>query len=337
MCSTVMPQKLKVIPLVDAARRGASQSSVGFREQLRSYYSHHWLTFTESWRRVWSTPLSTLLTWLLVGVALSLPSGLYVLLSNAESLREDWQGTAQISLYLSSSASIDDGKALTAELSGRNGVQLARYLSSEQALQEFEQRSGMLGITESFDENPIPASIAVILAQTDQLPARSQQLLQELSELELVDEAQLDQQWLERLYQLMQLLERLAWALAILLSVAIVLIIGNTIRLSIENRRAEILIVKLTGGTNAYVQRPFIYYGLLFGLGGGLSCMLILAAVYVWIQPPLQALSAAYGGDFGLQGPGLLDAILLILVSSTLGVAGAWLAVYRHLRGIEPE
>lgn len=323
--------------LVDTARRGASQSSVGFREQLRSYYSHHWLTFTESWRRLWSTPMSTLLTWLLVGVALSLPSGLYVLLSNAENLREDWQGSAQISLYLSATASIDEGKALASELSKRDAVQSAEYLSSELALQEFEQRSGMVGITDGFDENPIPASIAVILAQSDELPAESQALQQELSELELVDEAQLDQQWLERLYQLMQLLERLAWALAILLSVAIVLIIGNTIRLSIENRRAEILIVKLTGGTNAYVQRPFIYYGLLFGLGGGVSCMLILTAVYYWIQPPLQALSAAYGGDFGLQGPGILDGILLIFIASMLGVVGAWVAVYRHLRGIEPE
>ncbi len=323
--------------MADASRRGASQASVGFREQLRSYYSHHWLTFTESWRRLWATPMSTLLTWLLVGVALSLPSGLYLLLSNAESLRQDWQGTAQISLYLDSSASIEAGETLALELSQRTAVQSAHYLSSEQALQEFEQLSGMVGIISGFDENPIPASIAVILVQSDQLPALSQQLVQELAELELVDEAQLDQQWLERLYQLMQLLERLAWALAILLSVAIVLIIGNTIRLSIENRRAEILIVKLTGGTNAYVQRPFIYYGFLFGLGGGLSCMLILAAVYIWIQPPLQALSVAYGGDFGLQGPGLLDAILLILVSSALGVAGAWVAVYRHLRGIEPE
>jgi len=326
-----------VTPLVDTSRRGASQSSIGFREQLRSYYAHHWLTFNESWRRLWSAPLSTLLTWLLVGAALSLPSGLYILLSNAENLREDWQGTAQISLYLKTSASIDAGKALAIEIAQRDAVQAAHYLSSAQALEEFEQRSGMVGITGSFDENPLPASIAVILAQAENLPAESQLLLQELAELALVDEAQLDQQWLERLYQLMQLLERLAWALSVLLSVAIVLIIGNTIRLSIENRRAEILIVKLTGGTNAYVQRPFIYYGFLFGLGGGVSCMLILAAVYYWNQPPLHSLSQAYGGDFGLQGPGLLDAILLIFVSSMLGVVGAWVAVYRHLRGIEPE
>lgn len=308
-----------------------------FASQLRSYYSHHWATLKETWRRLWLAPISTLLTWLLVGVALALPSGLYLLLSNVDSLRDDWQGTAQITLYLTAQTSEKKGRALSSTLTENRAVQSANYISREQALQDFEAMSGIVGVTEGFDRNPLPASIAVELANVDDLPTVSKALQQEYEALLEVEEAQLDQQWLERLYQLLELGKRLGWALAALLAVAIILVIGNTIRLNIENRREEILIVKLAGGTNAYVQRPFLYFGLLFGLGGGLSCLLILLLVFLWLEPPLLALAAAYGSDFSLAGFSGLDAILLLLLSCLLGVLGAWMAVFRHLRQIEPK
>lgn len=321
----------------EQSRRGASQAQTSFGDQLRSYYAHHWVTFKESWSRLWLTPWSTLLTWLLVGVALSLPSGLYVLLKNADDLRSQWQGSAQITLYLHAEVQRAKGQQLAVDVAKDKRVQSASYTSADDALSDFEALSGIEGITDGFAQNPLPASVAVVLAEQPQLPQASQILLSELSVKPEVAEAQLDQQWLERLYQLMQVAERMAWALAGLLAVAIILVIGNTIRLSIENRRDEILIVKLTGGTNAYVQRPFIYYGLLFGLGGGISCILILLATYYWVQPPLLALNEAYGGEVLLQGPGLLDASLLLIFASLLGVMGAWMAVIRHLRSIEPQ
>jgi len=318
-------------------RRGASQAQAGLSGQLRSYYAHHWATFKESWLRLWATPLSTLLTWLLVGVALSLPSGLYLLLSNADSVRADWQGSAQITLYLKSQTSRAAGQQLAVSIAKDQRVMSADYTSAEKALADFEKLSGIEGITAGFAKNPLPASVAVVLAEQTDLPAVSRELLASYSQMPEVAEAQLDQQWLARLYQLMQVAGRLAWALASLLAIAIVLVIGNTIRLSIENRRDEILIVKLSGGTNAYVQRPFLYYGLLFGLGGGLSCMLILLAIYFWIAPPLSALGQAYGSSFALQGPSWLDGLLLLFFASLLGIIGAWVAVVRHLRAIEPQ
>lgn len=319
-------------------RRGASQpASAGFGGQLRAYYGQHLDTLSETWRRLWGTPLSTLMTWLLVGVALTLPCGLYLVLNNADTLREGWSGTTQISVYLKDSVDAGEGRKFAVRLGNRDVVESSGYISREQALEDFERLSGIEGVTRGFKENPLPASIALILRDQDDLPRISTQLQQELSADKRVEEAQLDQQWLERLYHLVRMGERMAWALALLLAVAIVLTIGNTIRLSIENRRDEILILKLAGGTNAYVQRPFLYYGLLFGLGGGLSCLLILAGIYVWIQPPLAALSEAYGSGFSLHGPSLIDGFLLLLVSSFLGVIGAVLAVTRHLRAIEPK
>ncbi len=320
----------------ETSRRGASQAEAGFAAQLKSYYAHHWVTFKESWRRLWSAPVSTLLTWLLVGIALSLPSALYLVLQNAELVRSGWQGSAQLSVYLDGQLSEQNSQTLLTELQADPLVQAARYVSKQQAMEDFEALSGIQGVIEGFAENPLPASILLTLSG-EALPSRSQQLAERIGSMPGVSDVQVDLQWLERLYQILLLGERVAWVLALLLAIAIVLVVGNTIRLSIENRREEILIVKLVGATAAYVQRPFIYFGLLFGLGGGLSCLLILLAGYWWIGTPMRALSEAYGSHFVLQGPSPLDAFLLLAFSTALGVLGAWTAVVRHLRDIEPK
>jgi cell division transport system permease protein len=144
-------------------------------------------------------------------------------------------------------------------------------------------------------------------------------------------------EWLQKLHFIMQLGERFISGLALMLGLGVILVVANTIRLTIESRRDEIRVIKLVGGTDAYVRRPFMYYGLLFGFGGGVVSLLILLGVFFWLAPPLAALFELYSAEGVSFGLGLVDTVLVLLLSTLLGVAGAWSAVSRHLKHIEPN
>ena len=305
--------------------------------RLKSWVLHHRETAKESGRRLLKAPWSTFTTCLVIGIALALPSGLYVVIKNVESLTAGWQGAAQITLYLRDAVSEIDGQKLAVELSGRETVATADYVAREQTLAEFREQSGFAEIIDSLDANPLPAVITVVLADVPDLPKLSAKLLDELDQLEAVESAQLDLAWLQRLYQMMELGRRFASVLAALLALGVVLVIGNTIRLTIESRRAEIVVVKLVGGTNAFVRRPFLYYGLWYGFGGALCASLVLLAAYYWLQQPLTELASLYANEAEFSGLGLRDTLLMWLAACSLGVVGAWLAVARHLGAIEPR
>ncbi len=316
---------------------GASILEARWTTRLKSWVLHHRQTAKESARRLVQAPWSTFATCLVIGIALALPSGLYVLLKNVEDLSDGWQGAAQITLYLRDAVNEADGKKLAGELSSRDAVATADYVTREQTLAEFKHQSGFGEIIDSLDSNPLPAVITVVLADLPDLPKLSEQLLAELDQLEPVESAQLDLAWLQRLYQMMELGRRFAWVMAALLALGVVLIIGNTIRLSIESRRAEIVVVKLVGGTNAFVRRPFLYYGLWYGFGGALCASLVLLIAYYWLQTPLTALATLYANEADFSGLGLRDTLLMWLTACVLGVFGAWLAVAQHLGAIEPR
>lgn len=316
---------------------GASLLEARWTTRLKSWVLHHRETAKESARRLVKTPWSTFTTCLVIGIALALPSGLYVVLKNIESLTAGWQGAAQITLYLRDAVSAADGQKLASELGSRETVATADYVGREQTLAEFKEQSGFAEIIDSLDANPLPAVITVVLSDVPDLPKLSARLLDELDQLEAVESAQLDLAWLQRLYQMMELGRRFAGVLAALLALGVVLVIGNTIRLTIESRRAEIVVVKLVGGTNAFVRRPFLYYGLWYGFGGALCASLVLLAAYYWLQAPLTELASLYANEAEFSALGLRDTLLMWLTACVLGVLGAWLAVARHLGAIEPR
>jgi cell division transport system permease protein len=185
------------------------------------------------------------------------------------------------------------------------------------------------------EENPLPGVLLVQPKTT--IPSLLENLQQELSREPLVTEVRIDMQWVRRLQEFMRLAERLVLALSGLLALGLLVIIGNTIRLAIENRRDEILIVKLVGGTNAYVRRPLLYTGLWYGLGGGILAALLLAIGLQWLGNPITQLANLYQSSFQLHGLGLTGSLQLILVTGLMGVLGAWFAVGRHLSQIEPR
>ncbi len=314
--------------------RGATAAGTTFQQRFQSYREHHKDVAMESLRRLLATPLPTLMTVLVIAIAISLPSGLYVMLKNAETISDDWDGSAQVSLFLHNKTSAEQGRKLADDLAKRKDVKRTEYISRQQALQEFEEQSGFGDLLKELGENPLPAVVVVYPNLSD---LESAEILRaDLAKKGEVDLAQLDAQWVKRLHAMLDLGRRLVLALSLVLALAVLLVIINTIRLAIESRRDEIIIVKLVGGTDAFVRRPFLYTGLWYGLGGCLIALLLIQIVLMWLSDAVATLSNLYRSQFELSGLGCDVTLLMLAGSIFIGLVGAWLAVSQHIRAIEP-
>jgi cell division transport system permease protein len=321
----------------DVRKSAASPRRISFGDRFASYRLHHQQIAVDSLRRLLKNPLSTLATWLVIGIALALPSGLYVTLANLDGLSAGWDSSAQVSLYLHGSTSEEAGAALAAQLQKRGDVARVRYISRDNALSQFREMSGFGDVLDQLEQNPLPATIIVQPSRTALDPAAARHLLDDLKALPEVEQATLDLQWVQRLHAILDIGRQVALVLAILLGVGVVLVIGNTIRLAIEARRDEIVVVKLVGGTNAFVRRPFLYTGFWYGLGGGLLAWVIVAFCLYWLAGPVAALADAYGSPFVLGGADTLQVLAMLGGGALLGWIGAWGEVGRHLGTIEPK
>ena len=316
-------------------REGASQSRTRMADRFSSWLRHHRLSAADSLFRVLEHPFASLLTWLVIGIALALPAGLNVALENLNRLGTTWNSPAQISLFLQATLSPEEAARLPATLEKRVDVAGASFVSREEALQEFRALSGFADVLDSLQDNPLPDLVLVTPAEGLD-SAGVAELSRQLTAYPEVERALLDMEWLQRLNGLMVLAQRLVLAVGGLLLLGVVLILGNTIRLAIESRRDEIVIVKLVGGSNAFVRRPFLYSGLWYGVGGGVFAAMLVALFLWFLREPVDSLALLYGSDFRLHGPGLMGALDLVVLGGCLGLAGAWLAVARHLAAIEP-
>lgn len=318
-------------------RDGASQMVIGHRDRLRAWAANHRKVMVDSGRRLLSTPLASLMTWLVIAIALSLPTALYVVLDNVRAVSADWDGGAQISLFLHKRLGESRHEAIGETLREHPAIESVAYISADQALAEFMELSGFADVTSDLDNNPLPAVYIVKPAEGSLDADAARNLRDELAKIAGVERAQLDLEWIQRLYQITALARRGTLALAGLLAFGVLLVVGNTIRLAIENRREEILVVKLVGGDDAYVRRPFLYTGFWYGLGGGLLAWILVGLSQLYLSAPIRELSQLYGGGFSLQGLGFVDGLRLCGLAALLGLAGSTLAVSRHLGEIEPQ
>lgn len=306
-------------------------------DRWRAYRTHHQLVAKDSLMRLLKQPVGSLMTWLVIAIALALPAGLYVSLSNVEKISAGWDGAAQISLYLDHRVSQEVGEKLTEKLNQRDDITRAVYVSREQALAEFQALSDYGEVLEGLDENPLPAVIIITPVEQNNSATEVVELREELDAMVQVEQAQLDLEWVQRLYSMMTLVSQLTMALALMLSMGVLLVIGNTIRLSIENRRDEILVEKLVGATDSFVRRPFLYTGFWYGLGGGILASIFIAVSMAWLDAPVARLADLYQSDFQLLGLSFIDSVTLSLTGAMLGFMGAWIAVARHLHDIQPR
>lgn len=301
------------------------------------YFRQHQATLTESFMRLVNYPLASVMTVMVIAIALSLPGGLYVLLKNVQSVTDQWEQQSVITLYLFPNLEDTQALALSHRLSAQADVASVEYISKEEGLRYFERSSGYEQILSALPENPLPIVLRVIPKQVVDITTLSslQALRDQLAAQKEVDYAELDAQWLQRLANILSFGQRFVYALSVLLVVAVLLIVGNTIRMAVESRRDEVLVMKLVGATDAYIRRPFLYMGFWFGVLGGFFASLCILVLSWWVSAPAERLIDLYQSGFQLQTFNADEIVLCLTISAFVGVFGAWIAVNRHITTIE--
>jgi cell division transport system permease protein len=322
----------------DSLPRGASGQNIKLTDRWQGYRAHHRATLRLSLSTMLSEPLQTIMTVMVIAIALALPTALYVAVENVRQLGGSFESSAQITVFVKKSANPEAIDSLSDNLQSLPGVISIDYISAEQALLEFKALSGFGTALRHLDGNPLPAVFLVQPITSDPINlSKLNRLLAKIQDLPAVDDVQIDMAWLQRLYSLTEIGRKIVVALGATLALGVLLVIGNAIRLAIQSRRDEIVVVKLVGGTNAYVRRPFLYTGLLLGLFGSILALIMLYVCLLWISGSVVGLADLYQSQYRLQGLGVLGSATLVSLGGGLGVTGAWIAVSKHLRDIEPK
>jgi cell division transport system permease protein len=304
-------------------------------DRIEHYLSLHAQNLLGAFGRLARQPVGSTMTIVVIAIALALPAGLRVLLNNFDSLSGSWAGAIDFSVYLDSNVSDDRARALAGELEARSDITQVVLVPRDEALMEFKSYSGFGAALDALEENPLPHALVVRPAGDSR--EQIQALADALEALPETDLVQIDTAWVERLRAILLLVGRSIDLATLLLGLAVVLVIGNTIRLEINNRRTEIEVVKLVGGSDAFIRRPFLYMGLCYGLSGSLLAMLTIMLSLLTLAGPVRALAGLYGSSFELEGLDAGEALILVATGALLGWAGAGLATARHLRSIEPK
>ena len=335
MARNATPMKPRKPAPATPKRPGARVTRSAWRDRLTAWRLHHRDSARDALQRMRNTPAATAMTVLVIAIALALPAGITVLLENAQAVTRDWDGNAHLSVFLKADVSDADQRALAQRWQSRDDIERARLVTRDEALAEFRELSGFSDVLDALPDNPLPALIMVYPADTrpDALAA----LQSTLSALPEVDIAQLDVLWVQRLHAMIELAGRIVGALTLALALAVMLVVVNTIRLAIENRRDEIVVIKLVGGTDGFVRRPFLYTGFWYGLAGGLVAVLLVQITLLWVGSPMDELTSLYESEYSLIGIGFSNALILPTFAGLLGLMGAWLAVSRHLNDVDPQ
>ncbi|WOH36536.1 permease-like cell division protein FtsX [Thalassotalea fonticola] len=286
---------------------------------------------------LWRTPMASIMTILVLGISLTLPATLHLFTKNAQQVSSNWDSAAQISVFLKLSVKDKDAQNLVKRIQLYPEVQDVRYISAEDALIEFKKLSGFGKALSYLDDNPLPATILVTPSKRFSQPTAAQALLEKLEKERGVAQGKLDLEWLTRLEAIMVLIQDIVTSLAILLSLSVVLIIGNTIRLAILNQRDAIAVMKMVGATDAFIQRPFMYTGFWYGVFGGLLASITVAILGSYLDYAIVDLAQLYQSQFSLQTLSFDEIILLVFTAIGLGLLGSYISVRQHIKSIEPS
>jgi len=303
----------------------------------RVYLRRHAQVALDSLGRLYRNPFASLMTAAVIGIALALPSGLYLLLDNLQRLSSSWDDQASLSIFLKDNVPVKTAQAVAGRIEGWPEVASVQLITPEQALEEFSTHSGLVNALEALDDNPLPAVLIVVPEDAHSTPEPAATLQKKIAALPEVELAQLDLEWVQRLAAMLEIARRGVLVIGSLLALAVLLVIGNTIRLEIQNRREEIVVTKLIGATNPFVRRPFLYSGLWYGLSGAVLAWLLISTGFWLLAGPVANLAGLYQSDISLHTLPLQSLTVLLGGGGLLGLFGSWLAVGRHLSAIEPS
>jgi cell division transport system permease protein len=304
---------------------------------MTAWLTRHLQTLVGSLGRLSKQSLATLLTMVVIGLALALPACLQLLVSNAQQATGGWNRTFSVSVYLKPGISLQQARQLALRVEQRRDVSEVRLVSADEALRELRRDSGFDGAFHLLDENPLPHALTVRPADPQSSPAGLKSLADELRTLQGVETVALDTAWVDRLNAILEAARRGILLAAGLLALGVIGIIGNTIRLDIQNRREEIEVTKLVGASDGFVRRPFLYGGVWYGLGGAVFAWGLCAMVVATLAQPIARIAGLYGSGFRLAGLGWKPSLVLLVSGISLGWLGSYIAATRHLRNIEPS
>ena len=283
-------------------------------------------------RRLLSQPTVTLLSVLVIGIAITLPLGLYTAFANVSAAASRVNTEPNVNVYLALNASEQETKALERKLKSLGNVERVTFISRETALSEMKRVANLTELLASLETNPLPHAFSIRPKASD--PATLEALKKDLAALPKVDTIAMDFEWAQKLKRFATFAERIVLLLGILLAAAVVFVTGNTIRLQILTQKDEIEVSRLIGATRRFIRRPFLYFGAIQGLLAGLVAALAVMIFILWAGTEVRALTASYGSDFSLQTPTLPQSLLVIFISALLGWLGAFLSVWMYLRRV---
>jgi cell division transport system permease protein len=303
---------------------------------IQAYFARHAQTLIGSLGRIVNQPFATLMTMGVVAVALALPLLLNLFLTNVRSATGNWNDAFDLSVYMDKKASAARVTSLAKQLRLRSDVAAVRIITADQAMAEFREDSGFGKALDALNENPLPDTLVITPTLIASTPQGTDALKGAIAAMADVQTVQLDTDWVKRLHAMLDILRRVVVLTGGLLGAGVVLIVGNTIRLDILNRRTEIEVMKLVGASDGFARRPFLYSGIWYGLGGGLLALILVAIAAAVLNKPVEGLAKLYGSPFHLQGLRFTTGAGVLVLSVGLAWLGSWLAATRHIRGIEP-
>ena len=329
-----------------ASRKSAPRKSAeGNRKRAAGAYhrpgpgqflARHARLFIGSIGRLVRHPLATLMTVAVIAIALALPAALQLFVNNGRSLSGHWDDAIEISVYLEREVTAAQAEELARSLRGDEAISDVALITADTALEEFREHSGFGEALEALPDNPLPHLLVLLPApghsSADDIARLAERLQAELP----ADLVQVDTEWVGRFHAMLEIIRRAVALAAGLLAIGVVIIVGNTIRLDIQNRRDEIEVAKLIGATDGFIRGPFLYTGFWYGLLGGLLAFGLVALALLALEGPVRRLAGLYASGFRLEGLGATGAVALSLGGAALGWLGSWVSATRNMRRIEP-
>ena len=281
-------------------------------------------------------PFASLMIIVVIGVTLALPAAINVVVKNAQSMSGSWDNALDFSVYLDMDLTVSEAEGLARLIEQRADVASVELVTADEALLEFKQQSGFGEALNQLGDNPLPHAL-VVRPGPGNTGASLRLLQEEIGNLPETDLVQVDTEWVQRFHAILDIVRQAIAIGAALLGIAIVVIVGNTIRLDIENRRDEIEVTKLIGGSNAFVRRPFLWTGFWYGLLGGTFALLLVQYGLYLLRDPVTRLAGLYQGNIAVATLGVTESGVIIGTAVFLGLFASWVTAARHMRRIEPR
>jgi cell division transport system permease protein len=304
--------------------------------RISAYFERHAQTFVGSLGRLAQHPIAAFMTMAVIAVALALPLFLSLLLQNTRVATGNLNEAFDLSVYMDKKAGAARVQAVAKQLRLKADVTAVKVITADEALAEFRKDSGFGKALDALTDNPLPDTLIVTPSLMASTPEGTEHLRVAIAAIPDVQSVQIDTEWIKRLHAILDILRQVVLITGGLLAMGIVLIVGNTIRLDILNRRAEIEVMKLVGASDGFARRPFLYSGVWYGLGGGILALILVGAAAQLLAAPIEQLARLYGSAFRLGGLGVSVGAGVLGLAVALAWLGSWLVARQHIRAIEP-